>query len=60
MKVKKYRAKQSYMKLPLEESYWALGDPKKHETLLAGKWINAEPPADIEKHLTTKKKVEAK
>ncbi len=52
----KYKAKKSYKELPYADNYCGFGSASKHLRLMAGEWIECNPPVKLQEHLEPKEK----
>jgi hypothetical protein len=50
----KYKAKKSYKALPYAENFCGFGSGSKHLKLMAGEWVECNPPAKLKEHLEPK------
>jgi|FLOH01.1.fsa_nt_gi hypothetical protein len=52
----KYKAKESYKKLPMTENYCHYKSASTHLRLMAGLWVECDPPKELLEHLEPEKK----
>jgi hypothetical protein len=51
----KFKAKDSYKKLPMAENFCHYKSASTHMKLMAGEWVDCTPPKKLIKHLTPEK-----